>query len=177
MRSSFLLIFSLVMALPAPAAKVDKAAGDVAARIDELSIRLFLHDADTAYADKNYSEARTKFRWLADRGNPEARLVLGIMHEESQGVSRDYEKAFNWYLKAARQGFAPAQLRLARMYYFGRHVRQDNFLAYVWLSVAALQGDETARQNRDKLVKLMDSEEASSAKMLAREWAGKYNTQ
>ena len=172
------LIFAILATCAAPtvvAVEPNELAGEIAEKIDDLSVQLFLRDADTAYADGKFIEARNKFDWLAKRGSPEARLALGVIYEEGQGVEQDYERAFDWYQKAARQGFAPAQLRLARMYYFGRHVRQDNFLAYVWASLAASQGDEIARRNRDKIGKLMSGPQVSSAQTLADEWSDEYN--
>ena len=172
------LMFAILATCAAPTAVAlgpNEAAGEIAEKIDDLSVQLFLRDADTAYADGKFTEARNKFNWLAERGSPEARLALGVMYEEGKGVEQDYEKAFDWYQQAARQGFAPAQLRLARTYYFGRHVRQDNFLAYVWASLAASQGDEIGRRNRDKIGKLMSGPQVSSAQQLAGEWAEKYN--
>ena len=175
MRLLVLGAFILGAAAAANAADVDEAARGIVEKIDELSVQLFLHDAEMAYAEGSYGEARARFDWLAERGSPEARLVLGIMYEEGQGVLHDYQKAFQWYQQAAEQGLAEAQVRLARMYYLGRHVRPDNFLAYVWVSVAASQGDEIALRNRNEIARLMNTHQIQSALALADQWIAKYN--
>jgi len=175
MRLLVLAALTLGAAVPVSAAGVDGAARDVVEKIDELSVQLFLRDAEIAYAEGSYSEARARFGWLAERGSPEARLALGIMYEEGQGVLHDYEKAFQWYRQAAEDGLAAAQVRLARMYYLGRHVRPDNFLAYVWASVAASQGDEIALRNRNEIARLMNVHQIESARTLAAQWIEKYN--
>jgi len=156
-------------------ASAGNAARETADSIDALTVQLFLHEAESEYAEGNYSEALTRFSWLAQRGNPEARLALGIMYEEGQGVLHDYEEAFNLYQQAAKQGFASAQLRLARMYYFGRHVPPDPFLAYVWSSVAASQGDEIALRNRAKIARLINDHQVVSGQTLADQWIEKFN--
>jgi len=178
MRSQIFGIFLFLGSLQGViAADPEKAVGEVVEKIGELTTVLFLSEANTAYAKGDFEGARKKFQWLAERGNPEAQLGLGSLYEEGIGMPRNYEQAINWYSKAAKQGFAQAQVRLARMYYFGRHVRQDNFLAYIWLTLAAEQGDETGRRNRDKVAKLMRSEQVAEAQKLASEWMVQYNKQ
>jgi len=174
-------IFCVILALSSTqeviAASPEKAAGEIVGKIDALTMALFLHEANAAYAKGDFGEARRKFQWLAERGNPEAQLGLGTIYEEGKEVPRKYEEAMVWYSMAARQGSAQAQVRLARMYFFGRHVPQDNFLAYVWLYLAAAQGNETGRRNRDKVAELMSHEQLEEARKLALEWMGKYNKQ
>ena len=43
---------------------------------------------------------------LANNGDAKAQSDLGWMYETGNGVSQDYIKAVEWYLKAARQGEA-----------------------------------------------------------------------
>ena len=44
------------------------------------------------------------------------------MYEKGQGVTQDYNKAFEMYELAAKQGLASAQYNLGRMYYYGKGV-------------------------------------------------------
>ena len=157
------------------AASAGNVVREMADSIDALAVQLFLHEAESDYAEGNYSEAHTRFSWLAQRGSPEARLALGIMYEEGRGVLHDYEEAFILYQQAAKQGVASAQLRLARMYYFGRHVPPDPFLAYVWSSVAASQGDEIALRNREKIARLINAHQIVTGQTLADQWVEKFN--
>ncbi|WP_455204151.1 hypothetical protein [Kaarinaea lacus] len=40
----------------------------------------------------------------AKSGNPESMYILGNMYESGRGVKKDYNKALEWYAKAAKQG-------------------------------------------------------------------------
>ena len=100
------LVF-LVLALTAPAAAADMAAGR------------------EAYQREDYAAALNQWRPLAERGNAEAQTNLGVLHNHGQGVARDRVAAAKWYLKAANQGHAQAQTNLGVMYYHGQGVAQD----------------------------------------------------
>ncbi len=54
--------------------------------------------------------------------DPSAQFNLGEMYEYGLGVQKDDVKAFEWYSKAAAQGYAPAQNNLGIMYEYGRSV-------------------------------------------------------
>lgn len=76
----------------------------------------------------------------AQSGDAEAQFWVGIMYGEGRLVARDFDKANQWFLKSAEQGYAPAQ----RMY--GLSVRESNFsVAERWLLRAAEQGDADAQ--------------------------------
>ena len=51
-----------------------------------------------------------------------AQCNLGIMYDDGHGVKQSYEKAVEWYGKAAKQGYAGAQCNLGFMYYNGHGV-------------------------------------------------------
>ena len=52
------------------------------------------------------------------------------MHEFGKGVSKDYEKAIDWYTKAAEMGFHSAQYNLGMKYALGQGVPLDNVKAF-----------------------------------------------
>ena len=58
----------------------------------------------------------------------------------------DYKKAFEWYEKAAEQGFAGAQYNLGAMYEVGQGVDQSDSMAMRWYEDAAAQGHKNARK-------------------------------
>jgi TPR repeat protein len=64
----------------------------------------------------------------------------------------NYEKAFEWYEKAAEQGRAEAQYNLGVMYYHGQAVDQDDSMAMRWYAKAAAQGDVDAQARIDGIV-------------------------
>ena len=52
----------------------------------------------------------------------------------------NYKKAFEWYKKAAKQGFAKAQYNLGIMYQNGQGVDVNYKKAFEWYEKAAEQG-------------------------------------
>lgn len=84
----------------------------------------------------------------AEQGDAIAQRHLGIMYRQGEGgVAKDYNQAFQWYLKAAEQGDAIAQSNLGIMYKEGSPVDFDENAAFNWFSKAAEQGDAIAQQN------------------------------
>ena len=63
------------------------------------------------------------------------------------GVTKDYEKALNWYNNAAKQGSADAEFGLGYMYEQGLGVKKDYGQAFLYYSSAARQGHPTAQNN------------------------------
>ena len=53
---------------------------------------------------------------LAEQGDAEAQISLGIMYDYGRGVPEDDTEAVKWYRKAAEQGVAKAQYNLGVMY-------------------------------------------------------------
>jgi TPR repeat protein len=52
------------------------------------------------------------FRPLAEKGNPKAQSVLGVMYRRGQGVARNSARAFVWFSRAAARGDANAKAEL-----------------------------------------------------------------
>ena len=67
------------------------------------------------------------------------------MYENGRGVSQDYAKAVEWFLKSAEQGDADVQCNLGRMYENGRGVSQDYAKAVEWYRKSAEQGNAAAQ--------------------------------
>ena len=75
----------------------------------------------------------------AEAGIPEAQYELG---EKYYGgfcgqITINYEKAAEWYQKAAASGHTEAQYSLGLMYQYGRGVTQDNTKAFEFYQKAA----------------------------------------
>ena len=73
------------------------------------------------------------------------------MYYEGQGVSQNYQEAFNWLMKAAAQGHADAQYNISLMYGKGQGVTQNRAEAIKWLRKAANQGHQKAKELIKKL--------------------------
>lgn len=83
---------------------------------------------------------------FALNGEPEAQYDIGEQYAEGYGVAKEYDyiQAFEWYQKAALQGYAPAQHKLGILYCNGDGVTQDGNNALYWLHKAAAQNDYDA---------------------------------
>ena len=62
------------------------------------------------------SEKVTEVRRYAQRGEPEAQLMLGLLFEEGWGVARDTVQAERWFLSAAAQGYGDVWIPLGLLY-------------------------------------------------------------
>jgi TPR repeat protein len=106
-----------------------------------------LEDAASAYQRGDYATALRLWRPLADQGNAEAQLWLGIMYDEGPEVPRNDAEAIKWYRKAADQGVALAQFNLGMMYAKGEGAPQNDAEAAQWYRLAADQGLAGAQFN------------------------------
>lgn len=84
--------------------------------------------------------------------HPIAQMVLGALYL-GQGPKAppkfivNYDRAFHWMLKSARNGFAAAQEVVSRMYADGIGTKADDKEAWTWLIKAAEGGSEAAMKN------------------------------
>lgn len=100
-----------------------------------------------AYERGNYATALSEWRPLAEKGDAQAQLHLGMLYHQAQGVPQDYTAARQWYEKAAAQGYAMAQYSLGLMYENGDGVPQDYTAARQWYEKAAARGYAMAQTN------------------------------
>ena len=82
---------------------------------------------------------------LADQGDANAQLNVGLMYDTGRGVAEDPARAVTWYRQSAEHGLAAAQYNLGVMYASGRGIEQDTDQAQFWLELAAGQGLQEAR--------------------------------
>ena len=119
--------------------------------------------------EQDYTTAAEWYRKAAEQGNHYALRQLGNLYEVGIGVEmdklkaaelyrkagytdpglmyeteRNYEKAIEWYFKAAEQGNARAQYRLGRMYKEGNGLEQNYVKAAELYHNAAEQGYKRA---------------------------------
>ena len=75
----------------------------------------------------DYHKARILFREQADKDNPLAQYMLGLLYYHGHGVTKNYTTAKEWFEKSAAQNASPAyaQATLGLMYYEGRGIPQD----------------------------------------------------
>lgn len=84
----------------------------------------------------------------AEKGDPIAQFMLGSSYYNgSNGLGRDYKKAFYWFMKAAQQNHADAQVSVSNCYLFGHGVEADEERAFHWTEKASLLGNIDAQIN------------------------------
>jgi TPR repeat protein len=102
-------------------------------------------DADAAYSKGDYATALRLLRPLADQGNADAQVGLGIIFANGHGVPQDYAEAMKWLRKSADQGNANGEYYLGFSYAKGQGVTQDWVEANKWFRKSADQGNLDAQ--------------------------------
>lgn len=64
---------------------------------------------------------------------------IGKMQCYGLGIEQNYEKAFEWFLKSAKEGNKFAQYSLANLYYYGNGVEKDLSQAFLWYYKSSAQ--------------------------------------
>jgi TPR repeat protein len=117
----------------------------------------------TANAQSEFDEAKL----LAEQGDAEAQLNLGIRYANGEGVPEDDAEAVKWYRLAAKQGLARAQSYLGIMYGNGDGVPENYAEAVKWFRLAAAQGQEDAKRNRDIVAERLTPDQLTQAQQIA----------
>jgi len=93
-----------------------------------------------AYLAKDYDKALSILKPLAEQGDSDAQVTLGLMYDYGHGVEQDSAKAIEWYTKAAEQGLPVVQHDLGVKYFQGKGVARDYKQAARWWEQAANAG-------------------------------------
>ena len=122
-----------------------------------------LRTAAGAYERKDMATAVRLWKTWAERGDAEARTLLGAMYWSGEGVPRDHREAARLYLEAARQGYARAQNDIGFMLGFGEGVPpRDDVEAYKWLLLAT---ENYTDKNQDRLNQARKDLQAVASRM------------
>ena len=107
-----------------------------------------IDDAVAALDAGRYQYARESFEVLAQTGNSDAQILLGIMHGEGMGVARDAQQARHWLMLAANKGCHDAQFLLGLTYLgsYGNAEQDDPAKARIWLRRSAHNGNVLAQR-------------------------------
>ncbi len=119
-----------------------------------LLARIYLSDVPGGPA-RDPKVAADLLTRAATRGEAEAQYLLGLLYRNGEGVSQDFEVAFNWHLAAAEQQHALAQFALSDLYFNGPEARRDPESGLRWLRAAAGQAVPDAQV---RLASLLDDE-------------------
>jgi len=109
------------------------------------------------------------FRLAAEQGLAAAQHDLGEMYFQDRGDTGDYSDGVKWLRLAAESGHSWSQNYLGLIYKEGKGVIEDSVYAHMWFNIAASNGVNSAKLNKDTLVKRMTPQDISKAQDLARE--------
>ncbi len=84
-------------------------------------------------------------RLIAELGNAEAQVALGLCYYNGESVTKNDNEAMKWFQRAAAQGEAGAQCLLGLGYASGTGVPKDMHEAVKWLVKAGNQGQTKAQ--------------------------------
>lgn len=94
---------------------------------DEIRLRAINGDqasqlllGEIYYANKEYKQAFSVFKEIAEKGNSIGLLYLGECYYYGRGVEQSYKRAFEYFSKSES-----AQLWIGKCYYYGHGVTQD----------------------------------------------------
>ncbi len=144
----------------------------------QSSLEADMKAAAGAYERKDMATAVRLWKIWADKGNAEARTLLGAMYWSGDGVPRDHKEAARLYLLAANQGYARAQNDIGFMLGLGEGVPpRDSVEAYKWLTLAIERYTarnqerlEQAKKDRALLASHMTAAQIAEAERRAKAW-------
>lgn len=99
-----------------------------------------IKQADAALERGDHQTAFGIFWPLAEMGDAEAQLNLGLMYENGDGVAPDLSEALTWYRKSAESGNTDAQYYLGVKHGLGLGIPLNYAEAIKWFSRSANQG-------------------------------------
>jgi len=108
-------------------------------------------EAQEAVKRNDYETAVAAFKYLAEKGEVEGQIGLGLLHLSGQGVEKDLNRAIEWLRLAAAQSNAFAQNKLGEQYKIGEGVQRDYAQALKWFKQSADQGYAAAQANLGQL--------------------------
>jgi hypothetical protein len=103
----------------------------------------------------------------AEQGDAESQYLLAYCLQVGRPITQDYDKAIEWYTKAATQGHMKAQHNLGFLYMTGKGVKQDYEQAYAWALLAASNGNDSLRK---ALQHKMTNEQRVAVKLMAEQF-------
>lgn len=80
----------------------------------------------------------------AQAGIADAQYQVAIRYYNGEGVEKSFEKAFEWFLKAAEQNHGDAQFNVGRLYLLGNGVEADVEEGVRWFEKAAENNNGSA---------------------------------
>jgi TPR repeat protein len=161
---SLLLLAAFAASLSAPVLALDTLAMPSQEAYDK---------ALQSYSCVDYQKALGMFKANAEAGHGLSQYMVGIMLEQGQGADADVAAAYDWYMKAAKQGLSDAYYALGDLYSRGVSVSKDALQAYVWFDLADRGGHKLANDMKQSEAARLQPEQLETAKKMASDWLAK----
>jgi TPR repeat protein len=128
------------------------------------------HARDLMETDQ-YTAALEALSPLARSGNADAEELIGVLYAMGLGVEQDYQRAFEWYLRASLKGHPGAQSGIGWYYEVGLGMPAPDLVrAYMWYALSAIGGDPDAAISQEEVIKKMTAEEIEKAHILVHDY-------
>ncbi len=95
----------------------------------------------------DYDKAKFWYEKAAALDDANAKVNLGRMYRDGEGVQQDYNKAFQLFKQSVEQGSFSGEFYLAYAYLEGQGVTKDSGTAIALFKKAAEKGDSVAQNN------------------------------
>lgn len=103
-----------------------------------------LVEGQHAFNKGDYAKALELWQKLAQDGQPEAQVFVGLAYANGWGVKKNLEEASDWYMRAAENNSPSGQFLLG-LHYITTGINQyDVRVGIKWLKRAADNGDKQA---------------------------------
>jgi hypothetical protein len=135
-----------------------------------------------AIEEGRFQEAHTQLETLAQKGDADAMVQLGVLIQEGAGVNADHTKAIEWYLKAFAKKNGEAYLKLGSMYRDGLGVPKNQKIACALFILSHINsyGGELIQSRIDetlqKQMNVLSKEEMKQTLLLCEEYVVEYLT-
>ena len=103
-----------------------------------------LSEGQRAFNEGNYAKALELWQKLAQDGQPEAQVFVGLAYANGWGVKKNLDEASNWYMRAAENNSPSGQFLLGLHYVTTGINQYDVRVGIKWLKRAADNGDKQA---------------------------------
>lgn len=88
----------------------------------------------------DYRAAYDEFLPLAEAGDDDAMISIGLLYHQGQGFTQDHAKAMEWYLKAFEKMNGDAYSNIGVMYRDGLGVTANKKMAYSLFLITHMRG-------------------------------------
>jgi TPR repeat protein len=115
-RYAWVLLIIALLVISGCAGAMDGMKGSAAGVVSDIKTGSAEHQADEAYAAKDYAVAFTAYKKAAEGGNRYCQFMLASMYLEGKGTKRDPKQYLHWMQQSADRGYPPANYLIGMAY-------------------------------------------------------------